>query len=189
MFVYHTQESAPEASKALITKSIQAYGFLPKLHAVMAEAPIAYEAYLQNFDAFTQKSSLSPLEQQVVMMTANFDNRCHYCTAGHSMLMTMYKMPAEIIAALREGTVIHDSKLQALRDFTHALLEQRGHIGDEALNRFLTMGFSKAQALEVLVGLSAKLLSNFTNALAHTELDEPVKKFAWIHPSDRRQAA
>ncbi|PBB25263.1 MULTISPECIES: EthD family reductase [unclassified Mesorhizobium] len=31
----------------------------------------------------------------------------------------------------------------------------------------------------------AKIISNFTNALAHTELDDPVKPLAWVHPSER----
>ncbi|MDR6956026.1 hypothetical protein J2X65_005420, partial [Ancylobacter sp. 3268] len=31
----------------------------------------------------------------------------------------------------------------------------------------------------------AKIISNFTNALAHTELDDPVKPLAWGHPSER----
>lgn len=34
-------------------------------------------------------------------------------------------------------------------------------------------------------GLATKLLSHFTNALAHTDLNEPVKPFAWVHPADR----
>ena len=33
------------------------------------------------------------------------------------------------------------------------------------------------------------VLSNFTNALARTELDEPVKAFAWTHPAERGEAA
>jgi alkylhydroperoxidase family enzyme len=189
MFTYFDETNAPQASLKLIAQSTKAYGFLPKLHAVMAAAPIAYQAYLQNFDAFTQQSSLSPLEQQVVMMTANYENRCHYCTAGHSMLMTMYKMPADVIEALREGKPIADSKLETLRSFTRLLIERRGHVGDAELQKFEDAGYTKAQALEVLVGLSAKLLSNFTNALAHTELDAPVKPFAWTHPADRSIAA
>ncbi len=58
-------------------------------------------------------------------------------------------------------------------------------MGDAALQRFLDAGYDRRQALEVLTGLATKLLSNFTNALAHTDLDAPVEPFAWIHPDDR----
>lgn len=188
MFTYHTKATAPEAAGPLIETSMANYGFFPKLHQVMAEAPATYRAYLETFRIFAEETTLTPLEQQVVMMTANYENRCHYCTAGHSMLMQMAKMPNDVIEALREGTPIADPKLEALRTFSRDLLDARGHIGDASLQRFLGAGYSKRQALEVLTGLATKLLSNFTNALAHTDLDDPVKPLAWIHPDDRSAA-
>jgi len=184
-FTYHTRESAPEASKPLVDESMKNYGFFPKLHQVMAEAPATYRAYLEAFRIFAEETTLSPLEQQVVMQTANYENRCHYCTAGHSMLMQMSKMPEDVIEALREGSPIADPKLEALRTFARELIEARGHVGDNRLTAFLESGFTKRQALEVTVGLATKLLSNFTNAMAHTELDDPIKPLAWTHPSDR----
>ena len=36
-FRYHTEETAPPDSLPSIAKSLQVFGFLPKLHAVMAE--------------------------------------------------------------------------------------------------------------------------------------------------------
>jgi hypothetical protein len=105
------------------------------------------------------------------------------------MLMKMMNMPTEHVEALREGKPLSDSKLEALRTFTLALIHDRGLVGDRRLREFIDAGYSMRQALEVLIGLAAKLISNFTNALAHTELDEPVKAFAWTHPSDRTAAA
>lgn len=188
MFTYHTKETAPAESRPLIDQSLAAYGFFPKLHQIMAEAPATYRAYLETFRIFAEETTLSPLEQQVVMMTANYENRCHYCTAGHSMLMQMSKMPADVIEALREGTPIADAKLEALRSFARDMIDSRGHVGDARLSVFLEAGYTKRQALEVLTGLATKLLSNFTNALAHTELDDPVKPLAWTHPDDRAAA-
>lgn len=184
MFTYHTRQTAPAEALPLIDRSEKAYGFFPKLHQILAEAPVSYAAYLDTFALFAA-SSLTPLEQQVVMMTANVENRCHYCTAGHSLLMRLSKMPEDVIAALRDGQPLADDRLQALHVFATRLLETRGHVGDDALQAFLDAGFTRKQALEVLTGLATKLLSNFTNALAHTDLDEPVKPFAWVHPADR----
>lgn len=184
-FTYYNAETAPEESKSLVEQSQKGFGMLPNLHAVLAEAPATYEAYNTAFDLFMKNTTLSPLEQQVVFMTANFENNCHYCVPGHTWMMKVGKMPDEVIESLREGTAIPDTKLQALHDFTKALLDKRGHIGDQKLQAFLGAGFTKRQALEVLTGLSAKLISNFTNALAHTEPDAPFQKFAWTHPSER----
>lgn len=187
MFTRHTQNTAPTASRPLMEQSLQAYGFVPTLHQVLAEAPAAYHAYITTLRIFSDETTLSPLEQQVVMMTSNIENRCHYCTAGHTMLMQMMKAPEDVIEALRERQTIPDAKLEALSAFARELLAKRGHVGDAALENFLSAGYDRQQALEVLVGLAAKLISNFTNALAHTELDEPVKPFAWTHPNDREK--
>ncbi|MCE1237875.1 MAG: carboxymuconolactone decarboxylase family protein [Hyphomicrobiales bacterium] len=185
MFTRHDAESAPAASRPEIDKSIAAFGFFPILHRIMAEAPATYEAYNTTFRLFRTATTLTPLEQQIVMMTANYENRCHYCTAGHSLLMTLEKAPPEMVTALRDGAPLADSRLEALRAFTRLLIEKRGHVGDDALRTFLAAGFTQRQALEVLTGLAAKLLSNFTNALAHTELDPPVVPWAWTHPDER----
>ncbi len=83
-----------------------------------------------------KNTTLSPLEQQVVFMTSNFENKCHYCIPGHTWMMKAGKMPDEVIEALREGTPIPDAKLQALHDFTKELLDNRGHIGDDRLQAF-----------------------------------------------------
>jgi AhpD family alkylhydroperoxidase len=185
MFTYHSKETAPADSRPLIERSIATYTFLPNLHAVLAEAPAAYRAYLDTFELFERYTTLSPLEQQVVFQTANYENRCHYCLPGHTMLMQMAGMPQDVIAALRDGTPIADRRLEALRVYARRLIERRGHLSDTEIEEFFAAGFSRRQALEVIVGLASKTISNFTNAIARTELDGPVKALAWVHPSER----
>ncbi len=180
-YTYHTKETAPEAAQAGIEKSLKGFGFLPNLHAVMAEAPAMLDAYHSLWDLFGA-SSLTPLEQQVVLMTANFENNCHYCVPGHTYIMKSQNMPDGVIQALRDGTPIADAKLEALRTFARELIENQGHVGDERLQVFLDAGYTKQQSLEVIVGLAMKVLSNYTNALAHTEVDGPVQKYAWTKP-------
>lgn len=185
MFTYYDVDNAPEKSKPLMEASLKGFGMVPNLHKILAEAPATYEAYSTVFNLFMKQTSLSPIEQQVVFMTANFENNCHYCVPGHTWMMHSAKMPEDVIEALREGTEIPDAKLQALHDYAKALLDTRGHIGDEKLQAFIDAGFTKHQALEVLTGLASKLISNFTNALAHTEPDAAFQKYAWTHPSQR----
>lgn len=185
MFDYHTKVTASTESAPLIERSIKTYGFLPKLHAVLAASPATYQAYLDTFELFEKKSTLTPLEQQVVFQTSNYENNCHYCMPGHTFIMKLSKMPDDVIEALREGSQIKDAKLQALRLYTQRLLEKHGHLSEVEIQEFIAAGYTARQSLEVLVGLAAKLLSNFTNALAKTELDDPVKPYAWIHPKLR----
>lgn len=184
-FTYHTKDTAPEASKPLIDQTVAEFGGLISLHALFAESPVTYESYQKAFDLFLKHSSFTPLEAQVVFMTSNFINRCHYCMAGHTMMMKLAKMPDDVIDDLREGRKLADPKLAALQSFARELLEKRGHIGDDRLQAFLDAGYDRKAALDVLTGLAAKLISNFTNALAHTRLDRGMDKYAWVHPDDR----
>jgi|SRR5579872_4623185 len=187
MFKSYTEENAPKESLPQIERSLKNYGFVPKLHSILAEAPATYQAYLDLFVLFEDHTTLTPLEQQVVFMEANYENNCHYCMPGHSFLMTYKKMPADVIGSLRDGKPIKDAKLEALRTYSSLLIEKRGHLEDKDIDAFLSAGYTLRQALEVLVGLSAKLISNYTNALAKTELDDVSKPHAWIRPEERNK--
>ena len=47
-FTLHDKNTAPAASKDLLDVSIKAFGMVPNLHAVMAEAPGLLEGYQQS---------------------------------------------------------------------------------------------------------------------------------------------
>jgi alkylhydroperoxidase family enzyme len=185
MFTYHTKETAPADSLPLIEGSIKTYGFFPKMHQILAEAPLTYEMYNTALDGLSTRSTLSPVEQELVMLTASYENRGNYSMAGHTMRAKRKDVPADVITALRDGLPLADAKLETLRTFVRSVLEKRGHIGDGELLKFLDAGYTKRQALEVLTGLAAKLISDFTNALAHTDLDDAVKPLSWTHPGER----
>jgi alkylhydroperoxidase family enzyme len=185
MFTYHTKETAPADSLPLIELSIKTHGFFPKMHQILAEAPLTYETYNTALDGLSKRSTLSPVEQEIIMLTASYENRGDYSMAGHTMRAKRKDAPADVITALRDGLPLTDAKLETLRTFVRSVLEKRGHIGDGELLKFLDAGYTKRQALEVLTGLAAKLISDFTNALAHTELDDAVKPLSWTHPSER----
>jgi alkylhydroperoxidase family enzyme len=182
MFKVYNEKTAPQDAQVEVQRSLKSFGFLPNLHGVLAEAPLAYKAYNDLFGSFSSESTFTPLERQVIFQTSNYENNCHYCVPGHSMIMTMSKMPENIIESLRNGTPLADSKLETLRTFTKLVLNKKGHLENKEIDAFLNSGYSHRQALEVLVGLASKLISNFTNALARTPIDEQVKSFAWTKP-------
>ncbi len=55
-FKLHDATTAPDDSKPLLTKSKAAYGMIPGLHAVMAEAPGLLEAYQRVHKLFVNSS-------------------------------------------------------------------------------------------------------------------------------------
>jgi alkylhydroperoxidase family enzyme len=58
-------------------------------------------------------------------------------------------------------------------------VEQRGWVEPDQMNDFLDAGYSSQQALEVVLGIGLKTLSNYTNHLADTPLDEAFAGRAW----------
>lgn len=84
-----------------------------------------------------------------------------------------------MIEALRTGQPLNDSKLQALRKFTGIMVEKRGWASEEEIQEFLNAGYSRKNALELVVGIGQKIISNYVNHISHTPLDEQIKDFKW----------
>lgn len=177
-FTLHDVNSAPDASKPLLENSLQGFGMIPNLHAVLAESPQALEAYKTLTKLFLE-TSLSSDEKHVLWLTINVANRCHYCVPAHTMLAKKDNVPDEIITALRENRELPDTKLNALRNFALAIVEQRGEVADSDIKAFLDAGFDHRNVLDVMLGVAHKTLSNYTNHITHTPVDEAFKKFAW----------
>lgn len=175
---------APEGSRSALEAARKKFGFVPNLLGVLAEAPSALEAYLSVSGAF-EKSSLTRAEQQVVLLATSVENRCRYCVAAHTMVARMVGASEEVIRSLREGQEIADPKLRALRRFTRRVVATNGWVTDEDLKQFVEAGYTKAQLLEVLVGVTQKTLSNYTNHIAHTPLDAAFAASACV-PGEKR---
>ena len=177
-FTFHTEDTAPEASKPLVAAAKSAYGFVPNLLAGMAEAPALLEGYM-NLATIFDKTDLSETERQIILMTNNRLNGCTYCMAAHTSLSQAAKVPADVIKALRDGTEIADPKLEALRQFAIAMNESRGWVDQSDLDKLFAAGYSKQTVLEVIVGTALKVMSNYTNHIAETPVDGVFKANAW----------
>lgn len=55
------------------------------------------------------------------------------------------------------------------------LIEKRGWISEEEQNEFFQAGYSNRHLLDVVTILALKTLSNYTNHLSETPLDEAFK--------------
>lgn len=146
--------------------------------AVFSESPAAVEAYATLSGIF-DKSDFTATERQIILMTNNRLNSCSYCMAAHTTISGMQEVPQDIIEALRKGTPLADSKLEALRTFAAKINENRGGVEQADLDGFLSVGYSKANILEVILGTGFKVLSNYTNHIANTPLDSAFQKNNW----------
>jgi len=181
-FTVHTPGTAPGSAGESLQASQKAFGFIPNLHAVMAEQPALLEAY-KTMSTLSAQTGLSPVEQQVVFQVSNFENGCTYCVAAHSVISDGQKVPLDVTEALRGGKTLADPKLEALAAFTRLVVTNRGWVSEEDQQAFFAAGYSKADALGVIVLVSMKVLSNYTNHIAETPLDAAFKSREWEKPA------
>lgn len=163
-FEQHTPETAPEPARATLAAVTQAWGFTPRMHATLAESPaalIGYETLWSQIGA----STLTPVEQQVAYQAVNVLHGCGYCTMGHTYLSAQAGMDDATIGRLRAGRSPEDGRLAALWTFTRRVAEARGEAA-EAVPEFLAAGYTRANVLDVVAVIAAKVLANYTAALA-----------------------
>ncbi len=177
-FQLHDEATAPEASKPLLARSRKAFGMIPGLHAVMAEAPGMLEAYQTVHELFVN-SSFDSDELTVVWQSINVEHACHYCVPAHTGIAKGMKVDDAITAALRDETPLPNAHLEALRTFTLSVVRNRGNVDEGAVQDFLDAGFTRRQVLEVVLGVSQKVMSNYTNHLAKTPVDAMFQRFEW----------
>ncbi len=180
-FKVHTIESAPEASRPLLEKAQKTLGFVPNLYGVFAESPAMLEAYVTLGGIF-DRSTFTATERQVVLLTAIFENECDYCMAAHSTIAGMQRVPDDVVQALRRGEPIPDARLEALSDFARKVVRERGWVLEADVQAFLDAGFTQAQLLEVILGIGMKILSNYTNHITKTPVDEAFQANTWTPP-------
>ena len=124
-------------------------------------------------------SSFDTDEITVVWQAVNVEHNCHYCVPAHTGIAKNMGVSDDISDALRNQTPLPNTRLEALRTFTLSVVRERGNVDDNAVQAFLDAGFTRRHILEVVLGVSQKVMSNYTNHLADTVLDEPFRQFKW----------
>lgn len=186
-FTIHNKNTASDKSKESLKKAEQAFGFVPNLIGVLAESPAAAQAYL-DLNTIFSNSSFTPTEQQVVLLAISRYHECHYCIAAHSTVAQMQKVPSEVVQAIRNDQPIPNKQLEILKTFTTEVVDKRGWVSQQDLDNFFAVGYDKSHVLDIIVGAAQKTISNYTNHVSETPVDEVFLDHSWIAPEDLKVA-
>lgn len=171
---------ANTSQQAVLQKALDQVGFIPNMYAHMVHSPGLLDTYLYGYSHFRDNSELTPVEQEVIFLTISRENSCHYCVTAHSMLADkMSGVPKEVTQAIRDNAPIDDPKLAALSTFTQQMVESRGNPTANDIEAFLAAGYSQRHALEIVLAIAVKTLSNFSNHLFNTPVDEMFAPYLW----------
>jgi len=179
-FPEYTIESAPAGSRRFMAATQNHLGYLPAATARWAASPHLLEAF-GRMTAIFEHSTLDPVAREVVVMTIATRNCCHVCVGMHSARLTALDAGSDVMASLRSASPLADERLDAVRLFTLRVLDTAGDVGDDALRAFLASGYTRQNALEVVLGIGTYTMSTLANRLTGAPLDDQLSAFAW-HP-------
>ncbi|MBT3969626.1 MAG: carboxymuconolactone decarboxylase family protein [Actinobacteria bacterium] len=179
--------TAPEAGPVagpLLETIEAANGAVPNLYRVLANTPGLLATYVDGAARFRSESGFTATEQDVVLLTLSRINECTYCMAAHSFLADrVSKTPTEVTDALRDDRPLADQRLAALAAFTQHMVETAGRPTSENLQDFYAAGFTEAQVLAIVLAVSVKTISNWSNHLFGTPVDDMFAERAWQPPA------
>jgi uncharacterized peroxidase-related enzyme len=183
----HTPDSAPEGSKDTLRHVQATLGGVPNLAAAMAESPSLVRAFFAVREIYAQ-GTLSAGDIQVLSLANAFENDCDWCMAFHTVMAQKSGVSDGTVAALREGRSPDDRRARALSEFTRALIQHRGAVPPGALEAFHAAGFSRAQVLDVVLGVAFSVMANYAHHIVAAPLDDMLSAQAWHRPGSVRSA-
>ncbi len=167
-----SEVTAPAAARPMLAQARDVFGFVPNLAVVMAAEPAALESYFHSLKAFGE-TTLSPVEQQIVLMAVSRVNRADYSLAIHAALAAKLGTPPDIVKAIGTGASVRDPKLAALRRFTELLTIGRGQVAKAEVESFVSAGYDRTAIVAVAFGVAVKTFANALAHLAQTPVDGP----------------
>jgi AhpD family alkylhydroperoxidase len=167
-FPVHSLETAPPESRPLVVSVEARFGFLPNVYAQLAEAPAVLDALLQ-LSAIFNRTTLTERHRHLLLLTSSVENECTFCVAAHTLGARAGGVSQDAIASIRDGLVPNGAEDAAMVSFVRAMIRSRGFVSDEELNLFFQRGFTPRNALEVVLGVTLKILTNCGGAIRHLD--------------------
>ena len=177
-FPVNTMESAPEGSKPALRQLQSAFGMIPNIAGAMSTSPVLINSLVGLFGN-VHGGGCTEAQVQTVLLTDAVTNASTWAVAFHTALALKEGLDPADVEAIREGRLPKDGKLAALSGLAKMMIEKRGHLDDEDINRFLAAGFGKDHLLEVIAAVAASTITNYTGSITRPPLDAPFQAHAW----------
>ncbi|REG49115.1 putative peroxidase-related enzyme [Paraburkholderia sp. BL6669N2] len=157
----------------LFTIVKNAMGKVPNSYVgIGGNSPVALEAVL-NLETSLKKSSLSPMNIEVVKLVVSQTTGCDYCLAAHTLMGKKVGMSREAILAIRNVQPSGDARNDALASFTHYLLTTSGTVPVDVVDAVKQAGVTDTQIVDVTLAIASIAFTNLFNRINDTVLDFP----------------
>jgi alkylhydroperoxidase family enzyme len=177
-FPVYTIDAAPQGSKPALQQLQSAFGMIPNIVGAMATSPVLINSLVALFGN-VHGGSFSEAQVQIVLLTDAVTNGSAWAAAFHTALALKQGIDPADVRAIREGRLPKDGKFAALSRLAKTMIEKRGHLDDDDINRFLAAGFGKDHLLEVIAAVAASTITNYTGSITNPPLEAPFREHAW----------
>ncbi|MBC8084353.1 MAG: carboxymuconolactone decarboxylase family protein [Hymenobacter sp.] len=172
-FTVPTRDQVSAGNQSLFDSLHKGLGFVPNLYATFGLSDNALGAYLTFQNSHT-KSVFSAKEREAVNLVVSQVNECLYCLAAHTALGGMVGFQPDEIQQLRAGHATFSPKLDALVKLASNITETRDHAAPELLDAFFAAGYGQGAAVDLVLLVGDKIISNYLHALTQIPVDFPV---------------
>ena len=182
LFEIQTIDRAPEGSRAPLEKLAQAFGMVPNVAGILANSPVLANIFVPLF-AGVHGGTFTEAEIQTLLLTNAVTNASAWAVAFHSHLALKAGLAPADVQAIRERRRPAEPRCAALSAYARALIDNRGHVGDDAVEALVSAGFRADQALEALAVSAASTITNYALNIAEPPLEPMFQKHAWRRDS------
>jgi len=161
-----------EATAATLNAVKDKIGMIPNLFSTLALAPAALNAYLALSDTL-EKGRLSARQREVIALAVSQFNVCQYCLSAHTLTGKSTGMSEACTIDARNGKA-NDPLENAIASLAVKIIRQQGRLSDDELNSARNANLDDALIMEIVANVSLTIFSNFTNNIAHTDIDFPL---------------
>jgi alkylhydroperoxidase family enzyme len=177
-FPVYTMDSAPEGSKPALGQLQAAFGMIPNIAGAMATSPVLINSLVGLFGN-VHGGSFTEAQIQTVLLTDAVTNASTWAVAFHTALALKEGIDPADVEAIREGRPPKDVQLATLSTLAKTMIEKRGRLDDEEVEQFISAGFGKELALEVIAIVAASTITNYTASITKPPLEAPFQAHAW----------
>lgn len=168
------RHTASGEQRELLDQIHAAFGTVPAMFRAVANSPAALRSMWGAFGALGTGTIGAQLGELIAVAVAD-RNLCEYCLAAHTALGRKAGATPEALRAAQQGESA-DPKTGAALRFALQLVEQRGQLRDEDLQRLRDAGFGDEQIVEILAHVALNLFTNYTNVAFGVPVDFPAVK-------------
>ena len=158
---------------AILAETERQLGRTPNLYRAMANSPGALGGYLA-FRGALQSGALTTVQRELIALRVAEVNDCDYCVAAHTMRAGRLRVSEEDLMATRAGR--HDDLTaepltRHVLAFTDAVVQTRGAVSGEALERARAAGLTDELIVEITAHVALNVYSNYVARLVEPDLD------------------